>query len=52
MHDWEHVTSKRFAAIFRKTEVFVPDIAESKDGQARSPRYAHDARASKESLRS
>jgi hypothetical protein len=50
MHDWEPVASKRFAAIFRKAEVFLPNIAESKDDQARRSHGAHDMCASKESL--
>jgi hypothetical protein len=48
MHDWEHVTSKAFAAVFplSGTSVLVGD---SNDGQAPRQPNAHDADALNES---
>jgi len=44
MHDWEHVTSKAFAAVFPLSGTSVP-AGDSNDGQAQRRPKAHDADA-------
>jgi hypothetical protein len=48
MHDWEHVTSKAFAAIFPLSGTSVP-AADSNDGQTTREPNAQDADALNES---
>jgi len=48
MHDWEHVTSKAFAAVFPLSGTSVP-AGDSNDGQTQRQPNAHDADALNES---
>jgi len=48
MHNWEHVTSKAFAAVFPLSGTSVP-AADSNDGQTQREPNAQDADALNES---